>query len=169
VKINPDGSFRVNGMRPGKVSVSVTGPASRGFSLLRVERDGTSQGNEFEIAAGERTVNVRLVIGYGTSTIRGQMKVVGGPLPPGVMPCASLKKLDDGRTAGRGGCVDARGQFLIENVIPGEYELRLYINSEDIPPLIRAKVESFRQRVIAGAGETQATVVFDLGQREGNQ
>jgi hypothetical protein len=171
VKINPDGGFRVNGMKPGRVFVSIFGPAARGFTLLRVERDGASQGPVFDIAAGERSVNVRLVFGYGKSMVRGQIK--GAEQLPTVGFMVFLQKPDGGGGIGRGGAVDARGQFLIEDVIPGEYELKLVATSRtagaEVPPVIRAKAENFRQRISVGAGETPAIIVFDLGQREGSQ
>ena len=173
VKINPDGKFRVNGMKPGKVTVSTYGPAARGFSILRIERDGGSLGNVIEIAPGDRTINARLVLGYGAAAIRGQVKFAGGSPPPDITFTVYAQKLDDGRRIGSGGGLDARGQFLIEGMMPGEYELRLRVNSRtfggEVPPLIRARAESFSQRISVGAGETQAVIAFDLSQKEGNQ
>ncbi len=172
VKIKPDGSFRINGVKPGKVTIRTYGQA-RGFSILRIERDGVSQDTGIDVAANDRIVNVRLVLGYGTSAVRGQVKIAGGQLPPDIAISVYLQRLDDSRRVGTGGAVDTRGQFLIEGVIPGEYELRLNVTSrsfsEDILATIRAKAESFRQRISAGAGETQAVIALDLGQKEGNQ
>src|SRR5207247_3819141 len=53
-KIAGDGSFRITGLRPGKVRLSIGGyPPPKGFALTRVERDGIEQRDgAFEIAAG---------------------------------------------------------------------------------------------------------------------
>jgi hypothetical protein len=53
-KIGPDGSFRISGLRPGRVKLLIGGyPPPKGFALTRVERDGVEQRDgAFDIAAG---------------------------------------------------------------------------------------------------------------------
>jgi hypothetical protein len=76
--------------------------------------------------------------------------------------------------------IDTRGQFLIEHMSPGDYELLLSINHPqsynpdqnkmmELNGIYRA-TEKVRQRVSATNGTvTQVTLVLDLGQKEGNQ
>jgi hypothetical protein len=58
ILINPDGSFRVTGLRPGKVRIVLGGtPAPKGFALLRVEREGSVQRDGVEVGAHRRCVD----------------------------------------------------------------------------------------------------------------
>jgi hypothetical protein len=69
-----------------------------------------------------------------------------------------------------GGSVDSKGRFVIENLLPGEYELLLMVtrppgldpNSPDQP-----NPAPVRQKVVVTKGqETQVTMTLDLGKKE---
>jgi protocatechuate 3,4-dioxygenase beta subunit len=126
VKIAPDGSFRITGLRPGKIRLYLaTYPPLPGFSLTRIEREGLPQ-REIEITAGAQVTNVRVVIEYGTGSVRGLVNVENGPLPEGTQMYISARRRGD--TAGpdrRGAQVDSRGRFVLEGMSSGEYELTL--------------------------------------------
>ncbi len=64
VRISPEGNFYVRAIQPGKVDVQMA--ASRGFSILRIERNGglVSQQEGMEISPGEEITDVRVVVGY---------------------------------------------------------------------------------------------------------
>src|SRR5205807_5126640 len=57
-KINSDGSFRLSGLRPGKLRFSLRGPI--GLQVSRVEREGAEQPQGMiEVAAGEQVTGIR--------------------------------------------------------------------------------------------------------------
>ena len=164
-KINPDGTFRVTGLKPGRVTFNVGGfPPVKGFMLLRVERGGVEAPREgLEIGPGEQLSGVRLVMGYGTGVVRGQVSVTGGALPEGVRLSVSSRRVG-ASTAGFGGTeVDSRGRFTIEGLLAGEYELSLRAY---VPGVLAAQGPRFptvRQTVsVLDTGEVSVTLVYDL-------
>ncbi|MBI1760049.1 MAG: carboxypeptidase regulatory-like domain-containing protein [Acidobacteria bacterium] len=127
-KINRDGSFRLSGLAPGKVQINLAnGRTPTGFSLHRIEVEGTPQQGGIEVAAGQQLNNVRLVLVYGQGVVRGQVQIVGGQLPEGGRVMVSARRTDSQVTGGGGPAspVDARGQFVIQGLSAGEYELTL--------------------------------------------
>jgi hypothetical protein len=129
VKLNADGSFRTSGLAPGKVqfNVSVMPGQSNlsGFTLLRLEYEGVPQKDGIEVSAGQQVANVRLVFGYGQTTVRGQVQIVNGTLPEGARVSVTLRRADGQNYGYKGAQVDVRGRFTIEGVLAGEYELLL--------------------------------------------
>src|SRR4029078_6615919 len=86
-----------------------------------------------EIGPGENVSNVRVILSYGGVKLRGEVKIIGGDLPPhmGIFAYTyRLNKSDSGNT--RQAFVDARGQFAFSNLAPGEYEIRLGLSV--LPP-----------------------------------
>lgn len=177
--IAPGGSFRFNGVHPGKAfiyirqdSMSPSSP-SRIFSVLRVESGGAVQNDGIEVGAGEQITGVRVVLGYGTSALRGQVKIIGGQLPDTVRLTVRAQRLDSSMAVGSGGQLDPRSQFRIENMPPGEYELSLrsYFTTTDEPPgyaELVEKLKTAKQRVTIGSeAETPVTITLDLSRKEG--
>lgn len=182
-KVNPDGSFRVSGLSVGKVgfNASTLGGASP-FTLARIELDGVPQKDGIEVMAGQQVNNVRLVYGYGQATVRGQLEIVNGTLPDGARVFVSIHRTDGQSSAGRGAPVDARGRFILESLLPGEYELTLTASprmavgqgpdgtfgtsNRPTPGLPR----TLRQKITLPAiGEVHAKFTLDLAAREGQQ
>jgi hypothetical protein len=67
IRISPAGLFYVRALQPGKVDIRiVNNQATRGFSILRIERNAAlvSEQEGIEIGPGEDISNVRVVIGY---------------------------------------------------------------------------------------------------------
>lgn len=169
-KINADGAFRLSGIAPGKLRLMLGGfPPPKGFTLLRVERNGVEIPREgIEIGPGDQVAGVRLVLGYGTAALRGQINLVnaGQPtaLPEGVRLTASVSRagaVQAGMMSFGGGGVDARGRFVFEGLMAGDYELTVRAFSTGGPgaqqfPAVKQKVQ-----VIDG-GEATVTVVYDL-------
>ncbi|HLL75583.1 MAG TPA: hypothetical protein VK421_10000 [Pyrinomonadaceae bacterium] len=169
-KINPDGSFRIAGIAPGKMRLVVGGfPQPKGFTLLRVERNGVEVPRDgIEVGPGEQVTGVRLVIGYGTATLRGQISLVsnGQPaaLPEGVRLSVSAARAGAGASAanfGGGATVDARGRFVLEGLMSGEYELTVRAFAPGAPgaqqyPAVKQTVQ------MTEGGEASVTVVYDL-------
>jgi hypothetical protein len=158
-KIEPDGSFRIVGLRPGKINFSLGGfPPPKGLLLTRVERDGVEQpGGSFDIATGEQVSGVRLVITYGAGVIRGQLKITGGALPAG-------RKF--GIQLNRPGAVtnpfdwwtetDDRNRFLFENLAAGDYEVTVTADK---------LTEVKKQVTVTSDGESEVMIIIDLSSR----
>jgi hypothetical protein len=128
-----DGVFRIAGLAPGRVSLNVSeannpSPFS-GLQILRIEKDGAELQSGLEVKAGEQVIGVRIVAAYGTSSIRGVVKVEGGTLTQGMRLMVMARRTDGaGSSGGRGGGmmpaqVDAQGQFQIERLVAGTYEV----------------------------------------------
>lgn len=181
IRINPDGSFQVTGLRPSKVRILLTGigyQPAKGFSLIRVEREGVAQPGGIDVHAGETVSGVRLVIGYGTCVIRGQVKVQGGELTPETRLRITARKIEsDGPPAGT--VADARGRFSLEGLLPGEYEVTLSPMSvtpsssaggAPPPPGRVSNRKPVKQNVIVVNGvDAEVTLVLDLAAKDNGQ
>jgi hypothetical protein len=166
---NPDGTFQVSGLRPGKNTVRAGTLGEMLLVLARIERDGVEI-REFEIAAGEHLTGFKIVMAYGAGVIRGQVNIVEGTLPSGLLFTAALVR-PGGTEPLRGPAttVDVRGKFVLKGILPGEYEVELR-------PLIQpggqptVQMAPLKQRVTVGTGETDVTFTVDLGaKKEGQQ
>jgi len=170
VKVNADGRFQIRGLQPGKVEISMNmTPAMKGLSRLRIEHNGVPQRDGIELNPGEQVTNVRFVVGNATGVVRGLVKIGNGELLQDFTMYVSAKRTDDPSWRGTGGQVDARGQFMIESLPPGEYELQVSVYSrtpgdkrvEQLQPIF-SKV---KERVVVSNGaEARATLVIDLSQ-----
>lgn len=161
--INPDGSFRVAGLQAGLLAFSVLTRAR--LQVARVERDGVVYPKGIEIKEGEHISGVRVVVTLGNGTIRGVVKVETGTLPQNASVSVSARRLTDNPesmvwNSGGSAQVDARGQFLIEGLIPGTYEVNgyIYIPGSRGPMQPNAK----QQVVITGEGVTSITLTVNL-------
>ncbi len=126
-KIAADGSFRIDGLRPGKLRIAPNGqrlPA--GFMLLRLEHNGVPAGDAIDIEAGVQVAGVRVVVAYGKAVVRGRVNVRGGTLPAGTRLAVLLRRVgSNGATSSQLSPVDERGFFLFEGLAIGDYELIL--------------------------------------------
>lgn len=170
--VNANGSFKINGLSAGKFGISLWSfNGDRRFILLRIEGGGVHQPQEIEIGEKEQLKNVKLVIGYGVAIIRGQMNVIGGQVPPGAVFDVWASRIG-GEAGGRPTSqVDARGRFMIEGLMAGEYELRLGLRYSPVssPELIKLGrlAGMIKQRVaVSGQGETPVTLALDLTPEE---
>lgn len=160
--ISPDGSFQINGLRPGKITFDVYS-MSRGTrpTLARVERDGVIIGQGFELQRS--TSGVVLVLEHGSGTIRGSVRFAGGgSLPPNARMYVSYKR--DGTAQGIGVQTDVRGSFQIKNLMPGAYEVTLQVmvpmrDRSQRPPLPQKQIVN-----VANGSEAEVIFLIDLGQ-----
>jgi hypothetical protein len=168
-KIAADGSFRITGLRAGKVKLYISGdPVARGFALTRVERDGVEQRDgSFDIAAGEQVSGVRVTLAFGTAVIRGQLKITGGARPHGTRFVVKLKRA--GTDSSRPDWwteIDDRNRFLFEDLPPGDYELIVtgYIDAPGAPASRLPDVK--KQVTVTNDGEAEITIVIDPGAKD---
>ena len=123
--VGPDGSFLLTGLPGGIANFAVgnlTGPfPAKGFVIARVEHEGVSRSNSIDIKDGEQLTGVRVVISYGTATVRGVVTVENGPLPEGARFFVRITKPGEYLDNLRPPECDARGHFLIEGLAAGTY------------------------------------------------
>jgi protocatechuate 3,4-dioxygenase beta subunit len=187
-KVNADGSFRIAGLRPGKLYLDpVQDPFSSVYWIKRVELGAQGEriiADGLEIGPGENVSNVRVFLSYGSRTLRGEVKIIGGDIPSHMgidVYLYRLNKSESGNT--QFAFVDKRGQFVFSNLIPGEYEVRLSVilyqpskpMSRPMDDAISKLILKTRQTVSIGgagtgseSGEATVTLVIDLSQKEGN-
>ena len=167
--INPDGSFQIAGLRPGRLQLNVGAFSvadSAGIIISRIEHQGVAQNREIEIQPGQDVSGVRVFVTYGTGSVRGQIKIEGGTLPSDIMLRVALTR--EGATGGFAQ-VDSRGRFVIQHVVAGKYEAVLQIISlGSQTALPRGLPRMQRQPVIVVDNtETEVTFTVDLTPKEG--
>ena len=163
--IATDGSFQMNGLRPGRINVNVyavSNPTLRGVTT-RIERGGVDVTQNLELQAGESITDLRVFLIIGTGTIRGTVKFEGGAVPSNARSFIGVRR--EGTTnSGNGALVDARGHFLLSNLAAGTYEVTLNMNfiqppGRPIPPQ--------KQLVnVTDDAEVEVTFTVDLKPRE---
>ncbi|HXG64211.1 MAG TPA: carboxypeptidase-like regulatory domain-containing protein [Blastocatellia bacterium] len=163
--IAPDGSFRLSGLPPGKVMLQIYGGPERSFWRLRVERDGVEQRDGIELKAGEQVTGVRVVLSLGTGVVRGQVRFENGTPPAGAQMYAEVHEVrPTGESTPLGGSpVDAKGRFVIEGLVSGEYEIRLIIWSQDGPAQRRPAAQKVE---VTDGAVSQVTLVVNLAEKE---
>jgi 5-hydroxyisourate hydrolase-like protein (transthyretin family) len=175
VKINADGIFHLRGVPPGKAMISVTQMSgARDLVMSRIEQNGAPVSDGIEVEAGEQVTGVRVVLAYGSFAIRGELRVVGGAAPAGLRFFASLRRVDQPAANTPGSEIDARGQFVLENLPPGEYDIRItpmiYSDSQSVTPEFRRLISSIKARVVLSGGDSPPIVLtLDLSGKEKNQ
>ena len=131
--IGPDGSFRLAGLPAGTVNIQLGSTLSstleNRFTVMRVERDGVPVQRGVDIRDGEQVTGVRIIVSYGNATLRGVVKIENGSLPEGAQIFLRLTRPDDNFANLRTLQVDSRGQFLMQGLPPGVYELQAMISN----------------------------------------
>src|SRR5262245_45527055 len=174
VKVNADGSFRITGVQAGRARIwTRQPPVTREIPVARVEHNGSPVREGIEINAGEQVTGVRVVLFYGKLTLRGAIKVVGGVMPAGYGFHAMARRTDQNAHYSSFALIDERGQFVFENVAPGEYEIEIFPFTQDalsFSPEIRERFSSVKHKVVVGSGNQQpVTLVVDLSRKEGDR
>jgi hypothetical protein len=160
-----DGTFRIAGLSGGLVNLHLYSPTAQ-FRLVRVERNGVVQPRGIEIKPSEQVTGVRVVVNYGNASLRGTIAVENGSLPPNGRFYIWLRRVDDANPTGSFNDatpqIDSRGQFLLENMFPGTYEIHAGIGvqvSEGRTQMIPGK----KHEVVVTAGSNNnVTVTVDL-------
>jgi hypothetical protein len=168
-KIGPNGEFRLTGLRAGEFSLdaSTHGLARKSISTQRVEVAGQNVRGPIELREGQSVTDARIVVVYGDGVVRGQVKFQNGDPPKNV--CFYVI------THHKGECddceneifsqVSAGGQFTLEGLPPGEYELTLQFHlcgSGEHPGIAPVK-QAVR---VANGVEARADFVVDLNKKD---
>src|SRR5947209_419050 len=160
-RVAPDGSFRITGLRPGKLRIGASGEATvGGVTLSRVEMNGANVTNGIDVAEGAQLTGVRVVVVYGSAVIRGQLNISNGTVATGVRLTALARRISGGEGGGwRSSEVDVRGRFVMQGLTPGEYDV--YV--QGLVPGTPQRFQSDHQSVsVAEGGESSVTLSLDL-------
>jgi len=126
-QISPDGSFRLSGLSAGPLNMFLTtaggGSQPKGFSITRIEHNGTVVPRSIEIRDGDQVTGVRVFVSYGTASLRGVVTVDRGLMPEGARIFARLVRPGAEMNTIAQAQADARGHFLMEGLPSGVYEL----------------------------------------------
>lgn len=176
--VTPEMTFQLKGLQSGKHRIIIDS-AGKGekVALIRIERDGSIQpDHKIEIGPKEQVQNLRIFITSAAGIIRGQVKLIGGAIPKGFMMRA-FAKISRENSAQRSGEVDGRGNFVIENLAPGDYEINLMGFSYDQRSNQTPEARNFLDRIskssasasVGYGSESQVTITIDLRRQEGSQ
>jgi protocatechuate 3,4-dioxygenase beta subunit len=158
--VGADGSFSLSGIKPGKVRLSI-GTMRQGpqYEFRRLDLGGVEIPQAtIDIQAGDSLSGYQMVVAYGNGSLRGTIKTDGVTLPQGAVTIVSCKRLGSESSARFGSSeVDSRGQFLIEGLVAGQYEVFAAVRSR-VSPALRLEA---KQTVSISDG-VQAEVTLEI-------
>jgi protocatechuate 3,4-dioxygenase beta subunit len=162
--ISPDGSFRLGGLKPGKVTLRTFSMSARRPGILRIEHNGAEVQGGFEIQANEEISGLRVILTPAIAVIHGRVTFQGGSLQPGAKVTALARPMNADRSDSAGietqsAEVSPDGSFLIENLTPGTYEVLVLVR---LPAQQGGRSVSAKQTVTAGS-DSEVDIVVDLG------
>lgn len=131
--VNPDGSFRIEGLKAGRVVLNFTARARNDIKpvdLVRIERDGVVQTNGLILKDGEQVTGLRLVAKYLTGAIHGQIVFEGDESIPASRLSLWIVPLVTNRTSDKNNGppspqLDSRNHFVVDGLAAGTYELNV--------------------------------------------
>jgi len=163
--VAPDGSFQVNGLRPGHLSIDAyaSAPTYTRPAIVRIEHDGIGVSQGFDVQ--QAVSGLRVIINYGTGAIRGTVRLEGGASLADSRIYVNSKR--EGERDGTGIVVDARGHFLIKNLAPGTYELTVQVGF-GTPAFPLRPLPPQKQLVnVTDGSESEVTFIVDLKPKQG--
>jgi hypothetical protein len=159
--INPNGSFSLTGLAAGRLIPRLQ--PREPFRVIRLEREGIVYPHGFDIKERDQITGLRVVVGYANAAIRGTIKLPPGlelPAPPRFrvfirrtdeqVPNAYIAPVE----------ADARGNFRVDNLIPGTYDIvvNVLINTTPGQP---QRIPTTKQTVVVTNGAV-ADVTFTV-------
>jgi hypothetical protein len=161
-EIGRDGVFTLSGLRPGAVKLWLNDfNAPKGFSILRIEREGVPIANGFDVGADESISGLRVVLGYGTGVVRGQVVFKNGSVPKKHELFAVASRVG-GADNPRPFRVDERGQFVIEGLAPGDYKVSLILLPDPVVKVFGFEPDPGQTVSVANGGAASVTLTVDF-------
>jgi protocatechuate 3,4-dioxygenase beta subunit len=161
MSLSRDGSFHMGGLQSG-VATFVFPSGSR-FRVARVEHEGVIQSRGIELKEGQQISGVRVVINYGNASIRGVIELENGVRPENGRFFVNVRKREeDGRNthiSETSAQVDARGQFVMEGLMPGDYEVQAGLYIPGPKPTVIDKTQAL---IVTAGAATNIVVKLDL-------
>jgi hypothetical protein len=165
-RITGDGTFRIGGLGPGIAYLSLGSAQDRnwpkGFTISRIERDGQVQPDGIELKSGEQVGGLRILVVYGSATVRGTVRFENGTPPPDARINLRLTRPGELKPIMPNmmpPVVDSRGHFLIEDLAAGNYQLDVsaYIPGSRLRPPAASQQITVVDKVV-----NEITVTLDL-------
>jgi hypothetical protein len=163
--VAPDGSFQVDGLRPGPVNVYLSNqsPAMARPTIVRIEHGGIGLNQGFDIQ--QSISGVQVVINYGTGSIRGTVRFEGDP--SFTTDRIYVRARREGARDTIPVQADARGNFLIKNLSPGSYEVTVQAGAP--PASGRRPLPPQKQIVnVVNGAEAEVNIVVDVAPKPGS-
>jgi hypothetical protein len=158
-EIGDGGAFEIGGVAPGSVSFGLgSWPRQKGFMMVRLER-GVQQVGNIQVAAGDDVSDLRVVVGYGTGTIRGRVTAKEGELPANASAYVWLRRAG-ASTFAESTSADSRCRFLFDGLPPGDYDLQVDVTFKG-GKMTRAT----KTVTVANGAETPVEIPVDLGDK----
>jgi uncharacterized GH25 family protein len=182
--VAPDGTFIINGLRPGKVMIMASPMALESrFSLLRTERAGVAQNAGIDITPDNPVTDIKVVLGYRNCAIYGRASLSAGTVRKGTGLSVSIQRIASeseasslstpdsyisagglGRTMGIGSgtsagfTVSPGGDFRADALVPGDYVVIV-----SGPGTSGADAKSVTQKVTLTSGaQLEVNLILDL-------
>ena len=164
--INPNGSFRLTGLAPGHLMFELK--SHEPLRVIRVERGGMPYPRGVEIKEREQVTGLRVVVGLANGAIRGVIKLPDGlelPSPPRLR--VVFRRTEDFAPGYTPVETDLRGQFRVDGLVPGTYEILVTVlTPPDQPP----RIPQARQTVIVtGGAVADATITLQMPKPAANK
>lgn len=164
-----DGSFRIGGLKAGKVRFRTSSMSERKLGLIRIERNGV-QVQDVEIAANEEITGVRLILMPANCEIRGRVTLQGGDLPSGATIRARARPVNSDPSdplASETASVSPKGSFVIEEITPGSYEVEVFVI---LPGRSGARTVSASQVVVVTSERpAEVELVLNVSEKTSNE
>jgi len=134
--VNADGTFRLGGLKEGRIRFALRSRTRNNFKpldIVRVERDGVPQTSALILKDAEQVTGIRLVVMYLTGAIHGEVKVEGDESLADSQLLLSVNPLDGDhswyQSSGMNSSprLDARNRFQIDGLAAGNYEVSLTV------------------------------------------
>jgi hypothetical protein len=168
-KIGSNGGFRLTGLRAGEffLDASTHGTSRKRLLTQRVEVAGQPVRGAIELKEGQSVSDARIVLAYGDGVVRGRIRFQNGEPPKNLCfyVIADHKGECDECRANIHSPVSAGGQYMLEGLPPGDYELTLHAHSCGAgvtPPIAPIK----QMARVANGAETRADFVVDLNKKD---
>lgn len=158
VTINPNGSFRITGLAPGRLTLRLR--TRELFHVIRLERDGVAYPRGVEIREREQVTGLRVVVAHGSGAIRGLIRPPSGlELPSTARISVNVRRTEDPTSYLYSSPVeaDARGQFRFDGLVSGTYEIFVMVFMNPTPG--QPSIPPARQTVLVTNGAVVDVVI----------
>lgn len=160
-RVAADGSFRIGGLKAGKMKIRSMPYGAQKFSVLRIERNGAEQFDGIDIQPNEQITGVRVVVVQANCVLRVRVTIQGGTLSSDSEIYVWARALNSSVNNPHGASpVDTKGNFVIEALAPGDYEVEASVSPQG--PGSR-RIYAKQQVTVTPVAPAQASLILDLG------
>jgi hypothetical protein len=162
--VDGDGTFLLDGLPGGTAGIFMDDQVASGLFMRQVEVNGVPSPNNIYLIENETVSGVKVILTAETGSIHGQIRTKEGIFPPEVECSVGVRPLN-GISIGANSDTDPRGQFRIDQLPPGEYEITVY---PFLTPTTRDSQKGRQLRPVAmkvnvNAGQvSQPVILIDL-------